>query len=115
MENVNTTPAEVKHDAGHAHHDNAVVMGRELPMPVYTAVFVALGVLTLIEIALSQAPRGFLTIPVMLILATTKAGLVIWFYMHLNKDSRIFALTLMIPFFLVVVCTLFLMIVPVGY
>jgi cytochrome c oxidase subunit IV len=99
----------------HTERDNAVVMGRELPMPVYTAVFVALGILTVIEVTLSQVPRGFLTIPIMLVIATTKAGLVIWFYMHLNKDSRVFALTLLIPFFLVVVCTLFLMLIPTGY
>ncbi len=111
----NTTHTEETHDSGHAHNDNAVILGRELPVPLYTAVFIALGIITLIEIGLSQVPRGGLTIPIMLILALTKAGLVVWFYMHLNKDSRIFAAALLIPFFLVVVCTLFLMIVPVGY
>jgi caa(3)-type oxidase subunit IV len=112
----NTTHTEETHvSEGHAHNDNAVIMGREFPFPIYTAVFIGLGILTLIEITLSQAPRGGLTIPIMLILALTKAGLVVWFYMHLNKDSRIFAAALLIPFFLVIVCTLFLMIIPVGY
>lgn len=102
-------------EAAHFGNDNAIILGRELPVPIYTAVFGVLGILTLIEITLSQVPRGGLTIPIMLILALTKAGLVVWFYMHLNKDSRIFAAALLIPFFLVVVCTLFLMIIPVGY
>jgi cytochrome c oxidase subunit IV len=115
MEEHNTTHTDAPQDVSHAHNDNAVIMGRELPMPVYTVVFAALGILTLIEVTLSQAPRGFLTIPIMLIIATTKAGLVVWFYMHLNKDSRVFAVTLMIPFFMVVICTLFLMMIPTGY
>lgn len=108
------TPEEHAED-GHAHDDSAVVMGRKLPMPIYTAVYLALGALTIIEIALSQFERGFLTVPVMLALAFIKAGLVVWFYMHLNKDSRVFALTLIIPTLLVIAATVFLLIVPTGY
>ena len=50
----------------------------------------------------------------MLVLAATKAGLVVWFYMHLNKDNRIFLACLMIPVVLVVLAVLFLSIVPTG-
>jgi caa(3)-type oxidase subunit IV len=123
MAEEHTTPVhdEPAHDAHEAHtgshhdDDTTVVFGRTLPFPIYTVVYGALGILTLIEVGLSQLPRGFLTIPIMLTIAFFKAGLVVWFYMHLNTDSRIFALTLIIPVILVVIATLFLMIVPTGY
>jgi caa(3)-type oxidase subunit IV len=115
------TPAhsEPKHDEhkAHAHHDDdtTVVMGRELPFPIYTVVYGALALLTIIEVGLSQLPHGFLTIPLLLLIALFKAGLVVWFYMHLKTDSRIFAITLLLPVVMVVIATLFLMIVPTGY
>jgi cytochrome c oxidase subunit 4 len=108
--------AEESHDADHHHDDTAVFRGRNLGVPVYTAVFGLLGILTIIEISLSGVPRGFFTIPIMVTIAIIKAGLVVWFYMHLNKDSRIFALTLLIPFVMVIGATLFLMLVSApGY
>lgn len=116
MAEINATqPEETHDDQAHAHDDTTKFMGRVLPVPLYTAVYIALGVFTLIEITLSQVPRGFLTIPIMLIIAATKAGLVVWFYMHLNKDSRVFAVALLLPMFLVIVVTLFLMLIPTGY
>lgn len=103
------------HDSGHGHDDQFTMMGRSFPVPVYTGVFVILGVVTLIELALAELiPRGFLTVPLMIVLSIGKAGLVVWFYMHLNKDSRIFAITLIIPVVMVILATLFLMIVPTG-
>ncbi len=95
--------------------DTTVFMGRTINQPVYTVVFIALAVVTIVEVALSGLPRGFLTIPLMLGLALVKAGLVVWFYMHLNKDNRIFILTLMVPFIMMILATGFLMIVPTGY
>ncbi len=112
-----TVPAEETHDetAAHPHNDNAVIFGKEYPFPVYTAVYIGLAILTLIEITLSQAPRGFLTIPIMLIISISKAGLVVWFYMHLKSDSRIFALALLLPVIMVTITTIYLMLIPVGY
>ena len=109
-------PQSETHVAGHHYHeDKTVILGREIPLPVYTVVYGALAGLTVIEVLLSQLPRGFLTIPVLLGIAFLKAGLVVWFYMHLNTDSRIFAITLLIPVVMVIIATLFLMIVPTGY
>ena len=48
-------------------------------------------------------------------LAVVKAGLVVYFYMHLNKDSRLFAVALLVPTVMVALATLFLLIVPSGY
>jgi cytochrome c oxidase subunit IV len=111
------TDAPAKPVAGHHFHDDnkTVIMGREIPFPIYTVVYGALALLTVIEVLLSQLPRGFLTIPIMLVIAFLKAGLVVWFYMHLNTDSRIFAITLIAPVVMVIIATLFLMIVPTGY
>lgn len=90
-------------------------MGRELPFPVYTVVYGGLALLTLIEVGISQISLAGLNIPILLVIAFFKAGLVVWFYMHLNTDSRIFAITLIIPLIMVIIATLFLMIVPTGY
>jgi cytochrome c oxidase subunit 4 len=104
-----------KDEQGHFHGDTTTIFGRTINMNVYTVVFFALGILTLIEVALFELPRGFLTIPVMIGLALIKAGLVVYFYMHLNKDSRMFAVALLVPTVMVVLATFFLMIVPTGY
>jgi caa(3)-type oxidase subunit IV len=118
VQSTHVEPAQSAHEAsGEKHYDadTTVVFGRELPFPVYTVVYGGLALLTLIEVGISQLPHGFLTIPVLLGIAFFKAGLVVWFYMHLNTDSRIFAITLIIPLIMVIIATLFLMIVPTGY
>lgn len=101
--------------AQHEHHnDNFRFMGREFAIPVYTGVFIILAILTVLEIALFELPRGFFTIPVMVGLSIIKAGLVVWFYMHLNKDSRVFLACLIAPTIMVVLATIFLSLVPGG-
>ena len=109
-----THETETHIEDSHDHNEQFSFVGRTFPVPVYTGVFILLGVLTLIEVSLSQLPRGFFTIPLMLGLAVIKAGLVVWFYMHLNKDNRIFLACLLIPVALVIIAVLFLSIVPVG-
>ncbi len=97
------------------HDEQFSFVGRTFPVPVYTGVFIVLGVTTLIEVVISQVfERSGILIFIMLALATFKAGLVVWFYMHLNKDNRIFLACLMIPVVLVVLAVLFLSIVPAG-
>lgn len=116
VEQIAPPPPATKEEA-QAHYvtSTTVIGGRVIPLPIYTVVFLALGVLTLIEVGVSLIPHGFFTVPLLLLIATAKAGLVVWYYMHLNHDSRIFALTLLIPMAMVVIATLFLMIVPTGY
>jgi len=95
------------------HDEQFSFVGRTFPVPVYTGVFVVLGITTLIEVAISQIfERSGLLIFLMLVLAVFKAGLVVWFYMHLNKDNRIFIACLMIPVVLVIIAVLFLSLVP---
>lgn len=121
MTTHDTHATDTHHDADHAHDDSFTFMGRTFPVPLYTGIFGMLGILTIIEVALSQIiPRGELPGYVdlvgliMIIIAVCKASLVVWFYMHLNKDSRIFLVCLLVPTFLVIVATLFLSIVPPG-
>jgi len=114
--------SEITHDTetqvvdSHDDHDEQFsFVGRTFPVPVYTGVFALLGITTLVEVAIAQLfERSTILIIIMLVLATFKAGLVVWFYMHLNKDSRIFLATLLIPVVLVVLAVIFLSIVPVG-
>jgi caa(3)-type oxidase subunit IV len=100
------------------HSDTVVIMGREITVPggIYTVVFIALGVATLLEVALAELSRGFLTIPIMLSLAVVKAVLVVAYYMHLRTDSRIFLIALSLPVAVTLAATLYLLAVPVtGY
>lgn len=98
--------------------DQVELLGRRFSVPggIYTVVFGALAVATLLEVIIFELPRGFLTIPLMLALALMKAVLVVLFYMHLRTDSRIFALTLLIPVGVALAATLYLLAVPpTGY
>ncbi len=109
-----------QHDvANHAEDfsDTVAIMGRSVTVPggIYTVVFGALAVATLTEIILAELPRGFLTIPIMISLALVKSVLVVAYYMHLREDSRIFTLVLLLPAFVALIATLFLLAVPVGY
>ena len=110
--------AHAAHDAHDTLSDTVVLMGREVTVPggIYTVVFIALGIATLLEVIIFELPRGPLTIPLMLAFGVIKAALVVMYYMHLRTDSRIFTATLMIPVGMALVATLFLMAVPVtGY
>lgn len=102
---------------GEHHHDDVTVfMGREFPYSIYTSVFFALGILTLIEVVLAEIISSDVKIPLLLGIAIAKALLVVIFYMHLNKDSRVFALTLALPVGLALLATLYLLGVPsTGY
>ncbi len=100
------------------HSDTVDIMGRKITVPggIYTVVFGALGVATIVEVLLSELPRGFLTIPVMLSLALVKAILVVMYYMHLRSDSRIFTAVLLLPVLVALASMLFLFAVPMtGY
>jgi caa(3)-type oxidase subunit IV len=103
------------HAGADAHGDVTVVMGRELPFPLYTVVFFGLGILTMIEVAISLIISSDITIPFLLAIAVAKAGLVIYYYMHLNKDSRVFAAILALPIGIALLSVLFLFAIPQGY
>jgi len=112
-------PPATTHEASAEHHsDTTIIMGREITVPggIYTVVFIALGIATLIEIILAELPRGFFTIPLMFSFAIVKAALVVMYYMHLRSDSRVFTVVLLLPVAVTLLSTLYLISVPVrGY
>jgi cytochrome c oxidase subunit 4 len=58
-----------------------------MPIPVLLAVFVALTVLTIITVAQSNFNFGSFDILIVMGIATIKASLVIYFFMHLGADK----------------------------
>ncbi len=124
-----TTAAEHAHDiaqaaASHEAHDGhedtllptSRLFGIELPVPLYTAVFGLLAILTIIEVIIAELPDGGLGVTLLVVLSSLKACLVVWYYMHLRSDNKLYALALIIPLFLGVIATIFLIAVPMtGY
>jgi cytochrome c oxidase subunit 4 len=65
----------------------------------YVVVFVVLGVLTLVELAVARTPgiaRGAVIVA-LVTLAVAKAALIALFYMHLRFETRILRLTVLGP------------------
>lgn len=93
------------------HAENSKLFGREFPFPIYTVVFFILGALTALEVILSEVLSGMETIKIAVLLgiATAKAALVVIFYMHLNHDSRLFAVAFIVPVGISLLSLLFLL------
>jgi cytochrome c oxidase subunit 4 len=72
----------------------------------YFAIFIALAVLTLIELLVTYIP--IVKVPLLLGLALTKAWLVIQFYMHLRYDNKLFTWALLIPAAIGLIVTIFI-------
>lgn len=128
MSDMTTTPehapeiAHAAHDAAaHDGHEDTLLptsklFGIELPVPLYTAVFGLLAILTIIEVIIAELPDGGLGVALLITISSIKACLVVWYYMHLRSDNKLYALALIIPFFLGLVATFFLIAVPMtGY
>jgi cytochrome c oxidase subunit IV len=114
-----THPVEAMAHVDEGDTTTVAVLGRTyvLPVPIYTAVFGALGVLTLLEVILAEVfTADWLRIPLLLGIAIVKALLVVIFYMHLRTDSRVFALTLLLPMLVALLSMLYLLgVPPTGY
>lgn len=93
------------------HAEKSKLFGREFPFPIYTVVFFILGALTVIEVVLAEVLSGMETLKIALLLgiATAKASLVVIFYMHLNHDSRLFAVAFLVPVGISLLSLLFLL------
>jgi cytochrome c oxidase subunit IV len=102
---------------GPAHGDTTVFRGREYPIPLYTSVFIALGILTFSEVLIAELLSNVpvVKIPLLITIATAKAVMVVMFYMHLKTDSRIFTITLAVPVGMALIATLYLLAVPQTY
>ena len=58
-------------------------------LPVYFGIFAALMVLTIVTVWVSRFDLGLLNTPIALAIATTKATLVILFFMHVIHSTRL--------------------------
>lgn len=132
MSNSSITPAEHSLPETHTHtpdpllgdhsHSDTVVLpvlgSVTVPGGIYTVVFIVLGILTLLEVALAEILKAEEVAVVkgvaLMAIGFAKAGLVAVFYMHLRKDSRVFALALIVPLIIVVLCLFYLIFVPSG-
>lgn len=59
------------------------------PLRTYVVVFLALLVLTGLTVAVNAAPLGWLHTPAALLIAGTKAALVLLFFMHVLQSSKL--------------------------
>ena len=120
--------AEATHHDGH--YSNTVrLLGREITVEggVYTIVFVGLAILTVIEVlsaeylkgAIHDAPSAAATLQaikavLLLGIAIIKAGLVIWFYMHLRDEKPLLAVVLLLPLLIATLSIMYLLAIPPG-
>jgi caa(3)-type oxidase subunit IV len=111
---TSTTHAE---HAAHDHHGaSTTIFGRTLPYPLYTVIFFGLALVTVIEVIIAELPEGLLGTLLLIVLSLGKAVAVVYWYMHLNRDSKLYALALILPVFIALVSVLFLLAVPTtGY
>jgi cytochrome c oxidase subunit 4 len=77
------------HDHGHDHahehgHDHIV------PVGTYILVFLALMVGTGVTVGASYLDLGIWNTPVAMLIAVTKAGLVVFFFMHLKYSPKLY-------------------------
>jgi len=125
-EETTLTPVEETHhaEASHDDHDHAHSDTVILPVigsvtvygGIYTVIFVALGILTILEVALAEifADAGAVKIVALLGIGVAKSVLVIMYYMHLKDDNPIFTVILVVPMLITLLSVLYLLAVPVA-
>jgi cytochrome c oxidase subunit IV len=110
-----TTPAApIEHGTGNTganspleSHSHAPAQGHHQPNEgTYFAVFIALAILTVVELLVVYVPG--LKVPALMGLMIGKAWLVVQYFMHLKYDAKIFSWTFLIPVVSGVIITLFL-------
>ena len=121
--------AEAIHHEGEHHSNTVHLLGREITVEggVYTVVFGALAVLTVIEVvsaeflngAIHDAPDAAAALQaikaiLLLGIAIIKSSLVIWFYMHLKTESRLIAIVILLPLLIAGLSIMFLLAIPPG-
>lgn len=114
------------HESGH--HSNTIsLLGREITVEggIYTVVFGALAVLTVIEVvsaellkgAIHDIPSAAVTLQavkavLLLGIAIIKSSLVIWFYMHLREEKPLIAVVILLPLLVASLSIMFLLAIP---
>ena len=124
---LETTTGRDAHESAHSHdhHSDTVTVPLLGTVTVYggiyTVVFGALGVLTLLEVLLAELLKtqyeglaGAARVVALLGIGIVKSLLVIWFYMHLGKDNRILRVVIGVPLLMALLAILYLTAVPIG-
>jgi cytochrome c oxidase subunit 4 len=68
-----------------------------VPDRIFVSVWIALLVLTGVTIKAAQMRMGEWSMVANLLIASTKASLVLWFFMHLKYESKLFKMLLFVP------------------
>lgn len=119
--------AEAMQHEGEHHSNTVLFLGREITVEggVYTVVFGALAVLTVIEVLSAELLNGAIhDIPdaaaalqaikaiLLLGIAIIKSTLVIWFYMHLRSEKPLIAIVILLPLLIAGLSVMFLLAIP---
>ena len=87
-----------------AHHDShGHALGHVVPIKVFSAVLGALLVLTVITVLAAGVDLGEWNIAGAMFIATIKASLVIWYFMHGAHENKILWTYIIIPFILLII------------
>jgi cytochrome c oxidase subunit IV len=84
---------------GHSHSEAPHV----IPVKVFTAVLVVLLVLTAITVAIAQVDFGEMNIVVAMLVASIKAYLVVYYFMHGAHENKIVVTYIVLPFILLII------------
>ena len=84
--------AVANHDAHHAPKEDGAVHAHISSTGFYMVIFAALIGLTLLTVGQSYVDLGKMNLIVVILIATTKASLVVSFFMHLRYDNKFNAL-----------------------
>jgi len=87
----------------HSHDHSHGEVGHVVPESVFWKVFAALVVLTVITVLAAQVDMGKWNIVGALVIASIKASLVIYFFMHGKYENRIIWMYILIPFILLAI------------
>lgn len=85
----------------HANHNSHDEIGHVVPESLFLKVLLVLLALTVITVVAAQIDLGKWNIVGALMIATVKASLVIYFFMHGKYENRIIWTYILIPFLLV--------------
>ena len=79
----------MSHDTSHAHDSHADHGHHDHGIGGYLVVFVLLMILLVATVAVAYFHLGIFNVPVAYGIAAIKAVLILWFFMHLNEQTRL--------------------------
>jgi cytochrome c oxidase subunit 4 len=68
-----------------------------VPTKTFVFVWLVLLALTAVTVTVARMDLGPLSILTAIAIASVKAGLVLWFFMHLKYEARLFKVLLLVP------------------